>query len=75
MMAPPDVNPHIKAQGKDVHWYKADHDNVSEPARQLLESYSGLSPDQVIQHISQIVSHQDLYFTQEKSRMVAAMAE
>lgn len=55
-MAPPEVNPQIKARGKDVHWYKADIGPVSEPARQLLENYSRIPPDQVIPHIAQVVS-------------------
>lgn len=55
-MPPPEVNPQIKARGKDVHWYKADIGDVSEPARQLLEKYSRISPDGVVPHIAQIVS-------------------
>lgn len=35
-MARPEVNPQIKARGKDVHWYKADVGDVSEPARRKL---------------------------------------
>ena len=55
-MAPPEVNPQIKARGKDVHWYKADIGDVSESARRLLENYSGISPDEVVPHIAQVVS-------------------
>ena len=55
-MAPPEVNPQIKARGKDVHWYKADIGDVSEPARQLLEHYSRIPPDQVASHIAEVVS-------------------
>lgn len=39
-MAPPEVNPQIKAHGKDAHWYKVDIGDVGEQARRLLESYS-----------------------------------
>lgn len=55
-MAPPEVNPQIKARGKDVHWYKSDIGDVSEPARQLLEQYSRIPPDQVASHIAEVVS-------------------
>lgn len=57
-MAPPEVNPHVKARGKDVHWYKAElnNDDVSEPARRLLENYSKMAPDRVLSHIKEIVS-------------------
>ena len=55
-MPPPEVNPQIKARGKDVHWYKADIGDVREPARQLLEKYSRIRPDRVVPHIAQIVS-------------------
>lgn len=58
VMTPPEVNPHVKAQGKDVHWYKAElnEESVSPAARQLLESYSKVSPDEVLSHIMKIVS-------------------
>lgn len=55
-MPPPEVDPQIKARGKDVHWYKTDIGHVSEPARQLLENYSRIHPDRVVPHIAEVVS-------------------
>lgn len=54
----PEVNPHDKAQGKDVHWYKVelDDESLSAAARQLLENYSKVPPDEVLSHILKIVS-------------------
>lgn len=53
-MPPLEVDPQIKARGKDVHWYKTDIGDVSEPARRLLEKYSRIHPDQVVPHIAQV---------------------
>lgn len=54
-MAALELNAQVKARGKDVRWYKTDIDTISEPARQLLETYSGIAPDQVIPHILAVV--------------------
>ena len=54
-MAAPEVNPDIKAQNKNVQWYKADLETVSPQARELLENYSHIPPDEVIPHILKIV--------------------
>ncbi|KAF6217820.1 hypothetical protein HO133_006647 [Letharia lupina] len=53
-MAPPEVDPQIKARGRDVHWYKADIGEISEPARRLFENYSRIPPDAVVPHIAEI---------------------
>ena len=55
-MAVPEVNPDIKAQDKNVQWYKPDLETVSPQARELLENYSHIPPDEVIPHILRIVS-------------------
>lgn len=57
-MAPPEINSDVKSREKDVHYYTADLETVNEPARRLLEKYSGIPPDQVVPHILEIVSHQ-----------------
>ena len=54
-MAAPEVNPDIKAQIKNVQWYKADLETVSPQARELLENYSHIPPDEVIPHILKTV--------------------
>ena len=55
-MAAPEVNPQIKAQDKKVQWYQSDLETVSPQARELLENYSHILPDEVIPHILKIVS-------------------
>lgn len=47
-----------QTRGKTVSWYTAEIQNLSEPARSLLENYSKISPDQVITHILAIVSQE-----------------
>lgn len=54
-MAPPEVNPQIKAHGKDAHWYKVDIGDFGEQARRLLESYSRIPLDEVLPHIAEVV--------------------
>ena len=56
LMPPPEVDPQIKARGKDVYWYKTDIGDVSEPARRLLENYSRIHPDRVVPHVAEVVS-------------------
>ena len=55
-MAAPEVNPQIKAQDKNVQWYQADLETVSPQARELLENYSHIPPNEVIPHILKTVS-------------------
>lgn len=54
-MAVLEVNPDIKAQDKNVQWYKPDLETVSPQARELLENYSHIPPDDVTPHILKIV--------------------
>lgn len=43
------------ARSKDSPFYSPKLDTVSEQARKLLESYSGIEPDHVIKHVEDIV--------------------
>lgn len=45
----------VESRSTQVPWYTADLETISEPARQLLETYSKIPPDQVIPHIIRIV--------------------
>lgn len=42
---------------KSVSYYKKDINPIPEPARELLESYSGIPADEVEAHISRLVSY------------------
>ncbi|KAJ5895224.1 hypothetical protein N7495_006915 [Penicillium taxi] len=42
---------------RDLPWYEADLAEVPEPAKTILENYSHISPDQVLQHVMDMVSH------------------
>lgn len=46
-------------KGKDpreLPWYKTDFEEVPEPAKTILEDYSKIPPDQVLQHVKAVVS-------------------
>lgn len=37
-------------------WYEPDLDEVPEPAKTLLEKYSGIAPEDVVEHVKKVVS-------------------
>jgi hypothetical protein len=41
----------------DHPFYRADLADVEGPARTLLEKYSGIPPEKVVQHVKDVVSH------------------
>lgn len=46
-------------KGKAPHelpWYNTDFEEVPEPAKTILENYSKIPPDQVLQHVKDVVS-------------------
>jgi len=46
--------------GFDPHkfpWYEPDLVEVPEPAKTLLERYSKIPPEQVVEHVKKVVSH------------------
>ena len=45
------------ARDKSVPWYKADIGEIPQPARELLEKYSGIASDRVVAHVYRVVSH------------------
>lgn len=57
---PTKVDTKVKAHGKGVHWYRTDLESVNEPARLLLEEYSGVPSNEVISHVLSTVSHRHL---------------
>lgn len=45
-------------KGKDpreLPWYKTDFEEVPEPGKTILENYSKIPPDQVLQHVKDVV--------------------
>ncbi len=46
-----------QARDKSVPWYKGDIGEIPQPARELLEKYSGIAPDTVVSHVYKVVSH------------------
>ncbi|TKA70679.1 hypothetical protein B0A49_04383 [Cryomyces minteri] len=38
----------------DVPWYSKELENLSDPTRKLLQTYSGIAPDQIIPHIYKV---------------------
>ena len=51
-----DASFRLNTRDKTVPWYKADIGEIPESARELLEKYSGISPDRVVSHVYKIVS-------------------
>ena len=46
-------------KGKDpreLPWYRDDFEEVPEPAKTILENYSKIQPEQVLQHVKDVVS-------------------
>jgi hypothetical protein len=41
---------------KKLGWYQSDVPRINSKAQQLLESYSGLAPDEVLPHVLSLVS-------------------
>lgn len=53
-------------KGKDpreLPWYKTDFEEVPEPGKTILEEYSKIPPDQVLQHVKAVVSQVSLLST------------
>ena len=50
-----EVQPESGASNKDVLWYIADVGPIPEPARDLLENYSGIHPDHLKDHVTEVV--------------------
>ena len=49
------VKESLRAEGKNVNWYRSNLESVQEPARRLLETYSGVPPEEVVSHILAVV--------------------
>lgn len=41
---------------KELPWYEPNIDNIPEPAKTILENYSKIPPEQVLQHVMGVVS-------------------
>lgn len=41
---------------KELPWYEPTIDEVPEPAKTILEKYSNIPSDQVLQHVMEVVS-------------------
>lgn len=44
------------ADPKELPWYEPKIDNIPEPAKTILENYSKIPPEQVLQHVMDVVS-------------------
>ena len=53
---PPEGDWNVKSKEKNVHWYEPDLETINEPARFLLERYSGIPPEKVLSHVLTLVS-------------------
>ena len=49
--------PSVGTKDTSVEWYQAELEDVNSHARGVLETYSGVSPAQVVPHVLKIVSH------------------
>lgn len=52
-MRPPQ-DPEVVRKAKEQEWY-IDFDDVNPQAREILEKYSGIPPDDVVAHVKDIV--------------------
>ena len=55
MMNVTEIQPMSRILNKYVLWYRADVASILEPARELLENNSGIHPDQLIDHVTNMV--------------------
>lgn len=44
-----------RLNNKNVPWYSVDVEKINSPARELLEKYSQIPPDQVTRHVFEVV--------------------
>lgn len=47
----------VGTKDTSVEWFQAELEDVNPHARGVLETYSGISPAQVVPHVLKIVSH------------------
>ena len=53
----------VDPQIKELAWYKEDVTAISEPARHLLETYSGIPADEVVPHVLAIVRYRSIFLS------------
>lgn len=61
------------SNGMDPHelpWYEPDLEEVSEPAKTILEKYSQIPPEEVIHHVKSLVSI-SLYMNCTRSKNIS----